>query len=181
MEKDNINLWKNAMNFGAVGGVTIAVFRFISTLSNATFSGISILRYVILAMLIIKGTKFLRDKLENGNIKYSRALSSGILISLFAGIIIGFYVIIEFQYIKPELMQEYIILQEEAVMKMTWFPEEQIEEQINRIHQKASPVKYGSEEILNNTLWGLIMSVIIAIFLKKDNPFADYKEINETT
>jgi len=173
MEKNQDPIWKIAMNYGAVAGLSISLFRYLTYLGNATFNSISLIKYVILIILIVFGTKILRDKLENGQIKYSRALTSGFLISIFAGIIFGFYVFLEFSFIAPEQMDEFLIIQEEAMMKMPFFDDYQIEEAINEMRESATPAKYGFSEAFGIAFWGFIFSLITSIFLKRDKPLED--------
>ena len=173
MEKTPNPVWKNAMNFGAIGGMAMVLLRFLTTLANATFDPVSLVRMLLLIVLIVVGTKYLRDKHLDGEIKYSKVLFSGFLLSLFSGIILGFYVYLEIAQIKPELFQEYLIIQEEAFMKLTFLGEAQIEERIQELHDNTTVRSIATGEFFNNVLWGFIFSLIIAIFIKREKPLED--------
>ena len=106
------------MNYGAIGGGIIFLYKLILTFTGLTFSLAASFSGIILVILIIYGTKNLRDKHYNGNINYGKALYSGILISVFAGIIVGFYIYLEYSFIKPENMDKILKYQEETFKAM---------------------------------------------------------------
>jgi hypothetical protein len=181
MERKTNPLWSNAMNFGLIGGLAMSVYRLFTSIVGATFDGISLLRWPILILIIIYGTRHLRDKKFGGYIKYGAALGSGFLISLFSGIIFGFYVLLEFGYFFPRLLGEYLILQEEAIMKLTFFSDEMVEEMVNEIHNNSTPMRIGFSEILGTAIWGGLFALLISIFLKKENNLPGNGHLPEQT
>ena len=173
MKNQKDPIWRNAMNFGAIGGVIIALFWLVSYTGLISYQGMSVLRFPVLIVALITGTKFLRDKLLNGYIKYSKALGSGVLISIFFGIIYGFFVYIDLTYVNPKMMDELMRLQEEVLMKMNLIDENQLETMITEMRETTTAMKYAFSEIFTTLFWGFVISIFTSIFLKKDEPISN--------
>ena len=179
MERKIDPIWRNSMNFGAIGGIVMSLFRFFTYLGDSTFNNISNLNFLILIILIVIGTRNLRENIQGGQIKYSRAVRSGLLISIFAGIIFGFYVMIEYTYVEPKLMDEFITLTEESWKNNPLLKDNQFKNMIDALKENASPMRFGFAEIINVSILGLIFSLIISIFLKKEDFTGQFNQNTE--
>ena len=169
----NITL-KNSMNYGAMGGLAIVVFILIFYFSGNAFSEyLGYLRYAILLIAIIGGTRQLRDRHSGGFITYKNALGSGVLISFFISFIVGFFYYILFEVIDPGLINEYYAMLEEQMLQSGNMSEDEIVAFVDLYKRFTTSLTYSIAYIFAITFMGFISSLIIAIFLKKDtNPFS---------
>ena len=173
MKKQLDPIWRNAMNFGAIGGVVISLFWLVSFKGLISYMGMSYLRLPVLVATLITGTKYLRDKFLNGYIKYSKALGSGTLISIFFGIIYSFFVYIYLTYANPKFMEELLKLQEELLMRVNFIEEDQLETMITEMRNNTTSFTFAFSEFWSTLVWGFVISVFTSIFQKKNEPFSD--------
>ena len=61
--------------------------------------------YIILIAMIYLGMKAHRDKDLGGFMRYGRGLGTGVLIALFSGLGLGFFMVILYTAIAPELVE----------------------------------------------------------------------------
>ena len=166
-------LWTNSMNYGAILGgilVILSLIGYVFNLQNATL--LQILNYFALGALLYYGTKVLRDKHQGGYITYGRAVASGFLISLFAGIIVSFFVLIYLKWIDPATMKR-ILEESQKIMVEKGYPEEQI----NMSLKFMTPNIFAIGTIFSFSFWGLLLSLIGGVLLKKTkSPIDDVTE-----
>ena len=174
MESNKSQIWKSTMNSGAILGLGLiihSVLLYVFDLSMV--SGFTYISYLIILGGIIYGTKIYRDNILGGSISYSHALGTGVLITLFGGIISGFYQLIFVTYIDPEYfnrMMETVIEQ----YQNAGFDDEQIEQMIEISNYTRKPFYFLIMTILGSAIMGFIFSLLTSIFLKKENDvFAD--------
>ncbi len=164
---------KVAMNFGALSALaSIAVFLLFY------FIGIDIksklpqyIGYLILILFIIIGIKSYRDNDLGGHISYGKALGTGTLIAICGGIISAVFTIIFFTYIAPDMAQK-IMDAAQQQMADKGMSEEQIQMAMTYTAKFMSPGWLFLFSLLGSALMGLIFSLFISIFMKKEqNPF----------
>lgn len=182
MQENKSIFWKNSMNFGAIVGlafIVYAVILFVFGLTESKTAGY--INYLILIAGIFVGTKQFRDNYNNGLISYANALGSGTLISLFASIIMAFYMYIFMQYIDPDAMDKMMVLAEESLLDRG-IPEDQIEMQMEMSKKLISPGFVSIITIPTFTFFGFLFSLITSAILKKEgDPFnTDMKQIEDS-
>lgn len=169
-------LLKNSMNFGLITALIIVIFNLIFYIILPSQQAVlGIITYLILFILLIVGTKHLRDNYLNGYISYSKSVTSGVLISLFVSLIIAFYVFVFFKVIDPQAIDKIIEVQEEELYKRGTLSETQIESSIEIMRKITTPTTLALGTIFNYTLVGTLFSLIISAFIKKDEP--EYQKI----
>ncbi len=161
------------MNFGALSALcSIAVFLLCYFVGMSIESKVpQLLGYVILIIFIIFGIKSYRDNDLGGYISYGKSLGTGVLISICGGLISGIFSIVFFKYIAPDMIQKII---ESAQQKMAdkGMSEEQVQMAISYTEKFMSPMWLFIWSIVGAALAGLIFSLLISIFMKKEqNPF----------
>lgn len=183
-QSNNPNLVKNAMTSGALLGVALIILNLIFYFTKAINSSIlmifiPILLYIAIFFLgIFYFTKSYRDKLLDGFISYKTALFMGVLIALFSGIIYSFYYYLFNEFIDVKYYGSTLISIQETITQFFLkhnIPEDQIEEQL-KVFKKPIPKVFdmAMSKIMIMTFWGLILSLIIAAFLKKEkSTFSD--------
>ncbi|MFO8234561.1 MAG: DUF4199 domain-containing protein [Bacteroidales bacterium] len=170
-KKENLFL-KLTMTYGLITGLVLIVYTLLLYISNNLLEQnfiLGVLNYIILVAGIIIGTKSYRDQYLGGYISYGKSLGTGVLISVFAGVVMGIFTYLLYAVIDPQLLDESIkIVQEEMLNKGV--PEGQIE-MMTEIQQKfQSPAVMMFSSIFSHGFMGLIFSLITSIFTKRDQP-----------
>lgn len=161
---------KNAMNFGAILGLSLCVV-------SAVFMGLGIeaenaqqwIGYVLTIGIISWGTISYRDKHLDGFISYGQAFSSCLLITFFSSIIFAFFLYLYLTFIDQTLIDKILEKAEEQMMAKK-MPDDQIEEAMKYTRMFTTPILMGFMTILVNCFMGAIFGLITAAFLKRDNP-----------
>jgi len=160
--------WKNNMNFGAIAGFGIILFSLLLYFLNLQENtALAFIVFLILIAVIYLGTKYLRDKIMNGSISYGRALGSGTAISLFASVIVAFYMFLFFKFIDPEAIERYMSMQEDRLYNQPGMTEEQINMAMEMTRKFSTPFTMAIGAIFSYVFWGFLFSLITSIFLKK--------------
>jgi hypothetical protein len=185
MTSQKISFWKNNMNFGAITGFAIIIVTVLLYFLNISQNfAVSVIVYVIQIAAIVIGTRYLRDKILNGNITYGKALSSGTMISIFAAIIIAFYMFIFLKFIDPGELDKIFSLMEDNLYKQG-LPEDQIEMALDMSRKFTTPFTIAIGTVFSYGLWGFFFSLITSAFIRKKSNSYDAamseieKEINE--
>ena len=168
MENSNNDLLKSTMTSGALVGIGMTIYHLILYIFNANLNtGLASIIYLILIAGIIYGTKAYRDNLTGGYITYARALGTGTLIAVFAGVIYGLYQYIYVNFIDPEFFDnllETMIEQYQAA----GIDDDKIEEMLKFSDYTRNPIFFTLSTLLGLAVIGFIISLITSIFLKKE-------------
>lgn len=168
MDNMKISIVKNAMNYGAIVGFSLIFVAVVLYFFNITESSIAnVFQYIIIFGGIVLGTVSYREKGLDGSISYGNSVRSGTLISLFASIILGFYLFLFFKIIDPAAMEKVFIMAEEQLLS-NGTPEEQVEMGMEMYKKMMSPMFMAISTIFTFTIFGLIFSLIASIFIKKE-------------
>jgi len=172
MKKNNEDLMKHAMTYGAIAGTALVIYSLMLYFLNLTFSPTGEwLSYLLLIASIIIGTKNYREKILSGSITYGQAVGYAVLISSFASIILAFYNFVLTTFIDPNFIQNFQRNQEELLL-LNGMSEAQVERLMEYTQKNMSPAIWAFSVALNLVFWGLIFSLITSIFLKKVNKSA---------
>ncbi|MEI8204357.1 MAG: DUF4199 domain-containing protein [Bacteroidota bacterium] len=177
MENKRKTLYGNAMYIALfVGGANILIALLFWAINLSSTSIGQYLTYIILLAGIILGTISYRNNQLGGYITYGKAFNSGLLISVFTSIILGFFAYLLFKFIDPEIMNK---IKEMGIENMTASNPQMTDEQIEMATSFYTPGWMAFFAIIGNILVGLILSLIAAIFIKKvDNSFeSNFKDI----
>ena len=159
--------WKNNMNFGAIAGFGIIIYSILLYFLNIEQGLVaSLIIYLILISVIVIGTKYLRDKIMQGSISYGRALGSGTSISLFASIIVAFYMYLFFKLLDPEALEKMYSLMEDKMYEQG-LPEDQIAITMEMSKKFTTPLSIALMAIVSYVFYGFLFSLITSIFIKK--------------
>ncbi len=112
-----------------------------------------------------------RDNINNGFITYQKSLKLGTTIAFFSSIIVAFYTLINVFYLDPAFIPNFVLEVEQEILKSN---PEISDEELDFIIEKASYVMQPHWILilgmLGGTFAGFFYSLIISIFVKKDNP-----------
>lgn len=161
---------KNAMNFGAILGLSLCVVSAIFMSMGAQASNVQQwIGYVLTIGIISWGTISFRDKHNDGFISYSKAFTSCLLITFFSSIILAFFMYLYLTFIDQTLIDQILEKAEEEMMKKK-MPDDQVEEAMKMTRMFTTPILMAFFTIIINSFMGAIFGLITAAFLKRDNP-----------
>ena len=170
-QKDNPFL-RITMTYGFIAGLLLIVYTLLLYMSNNLLDPhwiLGILNYVILIAVIFYGTNAYRDQHMEGYISYGKSLGTGVLISVFAGVIMGIFTYLLYAVIDTELLDKSLMLMQEQMLQRG-VPESQIEAVTEMQEKFKSPLILMFSSILSYGFMGFIFSLITSIFTKKDKP-----------
>ncbi len=167
MENKRKSIVGNAMYIALfVGGANI-ILGLLFWAVNLSDSGLTqLLTYFVLLMGIIIGTVSFRNKELNGTMSYGKAFTSGLLISDFTAIILAFFFFILIKFIDPELLTK---IKETSIENMLERNPNMSEAEIDKMSFMYSAGWMTFFSVIGNTLIGLLLSLITAIFIKREN------------
>jgi len=172
MEENKSPLLKSAMNAGAITGAILIIYSLITYFIGLTGStAMGYLALVVLAFCIFYFTKIYRDKEMNGFISYGQSLGFGVLIGVFASIILAFFLYLELKYIDPTIIEKQLDIMREKMLQKG-MADDQVEKAIEMSKKFATPVMSALLSIVLYAFWAFIISLITSAILKKEgNPF----------
>jgi len=126
--------------------------------------------YVILAVGLYWSIVSFRDKQLDGFIEYGKAFSAGFYTGMFASVLAGIFLYVYVQYIDPGMIDEILINAEESMLENNPdMSNEQIDQALAMTETFTSPVMMGIMGFVANVIVSAILSLIIAIFAKREN------------
>jgi len=174
MDNKNSAKTHHVFSSGAILGIAVSVLFIILYLTNNMFdSNWSSLSWIIYFVVIYQTMRIFRDKFQEGFISYGQGIIFGIRISTLAGIIIGFYYFIMFSFIDPSLRDAMFAEAQEAYLALG-MSEAKVESMTDAIEMTTNPWVLLISNALGSMFNGLIVSLIIALFVKrKGDPFQE--------
>lgn len=172
MEEKPRSVISNGIYFGLITGAAIIVFSLIMFLLDLYMNkAINWIGYLFLVAGMVWGTLEYRTKYSNGFLTYGKAFGACFWTGLFAGIIASVYLFIFVKFIHPGFINELLDQTRNSMIASNPnMSDEQLEQAISVSSKFMSPVMM--------TIWGLfayaamsaVISLILAIFLKKEDP-----------
>ncbi|NLA49182.1 MAG: DUF4199 domain-containing protein [Bacteroidales bacterium] len=165
----NVNPWKanitNGMIFALIGIVyTLLMYFFDLTLNKVQGWVFMLVQIVILYFLL----KSYRDNYRYGSISYSQGLGAGMIIFLYYAIIIAIFSYILYAWIDPDLIDKQLAFAEEQMLEKG-IPAEAVEAGMKVQAKLLKPSIMAFLSIIGTMVQGLIMSLIVAAFVRKEN------------
>ena len=176
MEKKTTFL-ESTLKSGLLTGLGVVVIMLAGYMLDLTTSRwFEYLGYLALIFGIVYGTKQVRDSVNSGSISYGNAFGSGIMVSVFAGVILGAFMFVLYKFIDPSLFDKKLSLLEEAWLN-SGMSEDQVEMMLEMAKKSMTPLIIMVSSIFGYAFFGGIFSLVTSAFLKRDqainNPFAE--------
>jgi len=162
--------------YGALLGAISVIVSVIFYVLGMTMSNTE--KYVSIAISVILLVYFLymyRQEYLGGYAKYGELIAPGVLFALVSGIISAIYLIVLIKWIDPSVQTIIDDKTLEAMMKQ--FAKRGINpssEEIDSMMEKTKvfrgPIVTSISAIFGSAFFGAVISLIAAIFLKKENP-----------
>ena len=171
------NVWKanltNGLILAMIGIVYTLVMYFLDLTINKTQGYIFLLILVVSLFFLIKSY---RDNYLHGYMTYGQAVGAGVVIFLYYAILMAIFTYILYAVIDPGLIDKQIAAAEE-IMAKKGLPQEAMDAALKIQKKMMKPEIMAPIGIFGNMLYGVIMSLVIAIFAKKEgNPLIDSPE-----
>jgi hypothetical protein len=172
--EQNVNPWKanfmNGLILSLLGIVyTLALF-FLDLSTNKSLGYIFIPIQIIVMYFLIKSY---RDNFMHGMITFGQATGAGVIIFVYYAIISAVFAYIFYSFIDTSFIGKMIAMSEEAGLKKG-YSQEQIDLGMKFTKKIMTPFFMSIMSILSNMFFGLIISLIIAAFVRKEgNPLIE--------
>ena len=172
------NVWKanltNGLILAMIGIVYTLVMYFLDLTINKTQGYIFLLILVVSLFFLVKSY---RDNYLHGYMTYGQAVGAGVVIFLYYAILTAVFTYILYAIIDPGLIDKQLAAAEELMAKKG-LPQEAMDAGLKIQKKMMKPEIMAPISIFGNMLYGVIMSLIIAIFVKKEgNPLIDSPEV----
>lgn len=172
MEEKQTSLSMHALYYGAGTGLALIVFTMILYISdlylNQTLGYLGFL--ILIAGMAIGSFQYKKVQLK-GYMTYGQAFSANFLIGLYASLISVVFFYFYVTYINNGMIEE-LLSQVRAKMeaKSGTMTPEQMDQAMGMTSKFMTPVWMTIWGFLGYIFWSAIFSLIIGIFLKKNNP-----------
>jgi len=169
--EEKVNPWKanltNGIILALVGIVYSLIMYFMDLTFNKTQSYISILVQIILLYFLLKSY---RDNYMHGQITYGQSLGAGMIIFLYSSIIVAVYTYLLYSVIDTGLVAKQLAFTENEMIKRG-IPQSAIDAGMAMQAKIIKPAIIAPLSLAGGMFWGLIVSLIISIFIRKEgNP-----------
>ncbi len=172
MEK-KVSVWQATLNSGLILGLALVIYTLLLYFLDQTFN--KSLGYVSILIIIgglVLGIKSFRDDARGGIMSYGQGVGAGTVIGLYAGIIGAIFTFLLYKVIDPDLLGKLLTFTEEKYLESGRVPEEMIDQIMKSQKKFMTPLVLSVSSIFSNVFFGVVVSLIASIFLKKeDSPF----------
>jgi hypothetical protein len=167
MEEKPVSLIKSSLTNGIYLGIVlilVSVVLYVTGLMFATWA-----QYVSYPILIAGAiwTQVAYKKALGGEMTYGQALGVGLLTIVFASVLSGIYSYVLFAVIDPGLQEQALMVAEQRLVERG-MAQEQIDAALNIQAKFMKPPIMAVMSLVGGAFIGLIISLITAIFTKKN-------------
>lgn len=174
MEQKPASLWKSSLTSGLYLGIVLILFSVILYVAGLTFeTWVSYLTYPVLIAGAVYAQLSYRKSL-GGEMTYGQALGVGVMSIIVASVLSSIYSYVLYTVIDPSLLDQIRVMTEQRIIEQG-VPDEQLDTAMNIAMKFQTPIAITVMGILGGALIGLIISLVTAIFTKK-NPSDEVPE-----
>jgi len=167
MEEKTNSIWKSGFIYGAILGLIMIIYTVLLYVMDQSFNRfLPYLNYVFLAIIVFYGAKSYRDNSLDGFINYGRALGISMIIVGVAAIISSVYFFVHISVVDTEYVTKLLMTVEEGMLEKG-MPDDQIEMAVSVQKKMMKPGILSVLSFLGIAFWGLVISLITSIFVKK--------------
>jgi hypothetical protein len=125
--------------------------------------------FIVMIAVLWLGIKAVREESEGKYLSYGKGVGSGVLISLYSGLMSSIYSYIHFKFVNPEFVDYQI-----ALIRPKWeaagLGDAQMEQAEKMTRMMMGPGVQAALTPIMAVLIGLIISLVIAAILKRNPP-----------
>lgn len=168
MEQKPASMLKSSLTSGIYIGVALILISVIMYVAGVMFeTWAQYISYPILLLGAIYAQVTYRKSL-GGEMAYGKAVGVGVLALIFASVLSSIYAFLLYTVIDPELLDQIRIMTEQRLVEQGNIPEEQMDQVLEMSMRFQKPGIMAIMGIFGGALIGLIVSLITAIFTKKN-------------
>jgi hypothetical protein len=157
-----------ASRHGVFLGLALIVMQTVFYLADIRLdSGPGYISYVILIGGLFLSIRAYRDQLNEGFISYGRAVGFGVVVALLSGIISSIFTFILYEFIDPNMISK-LLMESEAKLIEAGMAEDQLDMAMEMNQKIITPTFLTVIGIIGQTFMGLVFSLVLAVFLKKE-------------
>lgn len=165
---------KYSFNLGALIGGSLFIVRLIAYLTGQYDSTLfEVVSYVILAGGLAYGIRNYRDGIQGGYIAYERSLGLGTLLSVASAIVFSILLYIYLKFVDGTALEMAMESAKQGIYDSGDLSDEEIDTAIEALPALITPGFTAVISVLIYTFVGFIFSLIVSIFMKKNEPFTD--------
>ncbi|WP_020606302.1 DUF4199 domain-containing protein [Spirosoma spitsbergense] len=164
---------RTALKWGLITGIALVVYSIILyTLDQTTNGALSLVIYGILIGGLIVGMREYRTN-NGGYMTYGEGMGLGALLSAIAGLLSSAFTVFYTQIIDPGFQERIVGQVRDQMEQQGKMSDEQIDQAIEWMQKFQSPGLQFMFGLLGTILIGVVLSLIIAAFIRrnKTNPF----------
>jgi hypothetical protein len=173
--EEKVNIWKVNLTNGLIFGLAGVVFTLLMYYLNLTFN--KSVGYIFLLLAIFLLYYFIKSYRENymhGNITYGQSVGAGVILFLYYSVISAIFIYILYTVIDTGLTGKMLAYVEEQLRKGGKVPEGSIDTVMAFQKKLLKPEILAIGSLLTNMLFGVVISLLVSIFTKKEtNPLID--------
>lgn len=178
MEK-KVSVWKvnltNGLILASIGIVYSLVMYFLDLSFNKTQGYVFYLVLIIAMYFLLKSY---RDNYMHGYITYGQSVGAGIVIFIYYSLITALFIYVLYAIIDPGLSAKQLVFIEEEMLKRG-IQQEALDAAMKIQEKIIKPGIMAPFSILGNMITGLVLSLLISIFIRKEgNPLIESPENN---
>ena len=175
--EQKVNVWRANLTSGLILGMAGIVYTLVIYFLDMTFNKSMGYIFLLLAIFLLYFlVKSYRDNYLHGIITYGQAVGAGVIIFLYYSILAAIFTYLLYKVIDPALPAKMIAFMEETMLEKG-IPEASLDA-VMAIQKKIfKPEIMAPFSIINNMLFGTVISLIIGVFVRKEgNPLIDTTE-----
>jgi len=161
---------KPSLTYGLYLGIALILFSLIMYLLDIDReSPIMYISYLVMAGGLFWAMISFRDKINGGFVSYGKAFGTGFWTGLFAAIIGSIFTYIYVTMIDPGMIDEILFKAEEQILESSPnMSDEQLDQALSMTEKFTSPIMITIWGFVANVIFATILSLIIAIFVKRE-------------
>jgi hypothetical protein len=157
--------------FGIGTGAVMVIFSLVFFLLNVDEkSFVNSLVYIILVAGMFWGMYNIRENRLDGAMKYGKAVGTGFWIGFVASLIVSIYYYFYLTYLNPGILDNVMVEAQNKILEQNPdISEEDLDRALSMVEMFSKPYISAIVQIFSNSVISIIFSLIIAIFVKRED------------
>ncbi|MCG9880616.1 MAG: DUF4199 domain-containing protein [Bacteroidia bacterium] len=171
--------WQLVAKFGLIYTLLSVALNLLAFITGSQLSMKfvnSLLNFIVVFGSMYFGMLAIRNEVTNGFASYGDCLKSGVQITVAASVLLTIYFYVFITFIDVDFIDNLMTESKKQLIE-SGATEDEIEQQMNAMSMVRSPWVLSIGGFLGNFFYGFVASLIIAFFVKRDDPDAAYKSL----
>jgi hypothetical protein len=171
------SIWKETLNYGIILGLISVGMSVLTYMFDLTFKTWIMWPSLLISLIVLYFLlRSYRDHYNNGFITYGTSVGAGVIINLYAAIIVAIYIYVLYSFIDPGLTDKSLAFAEEKMIARG-VSEGSLDAIMQRQAKMMTPWFTTLMSVINGVFSGLVMSLIVSLFvMKSGNPLLEEEE-----